>query len=149
MILNSKGKYLTRKKAMVNARWNPSYKSIHRCTKGIAFFATPHRDGKEVTLAQIFASIENTSLNHWKNSPLTQELANDFQSLPGDLGFISFYETLPLEKFSFRSFGRTKRLVSLGRSPTRTRAHRFSRLLISGPQQVLKGKGQWHWQQII
>ncbi|KAL9111404.1 MAG: hypothetical protein Q9187_007923, partial [Circinaria calcarea] len=94
------------KQALVRAMHGIAYESIHRSTRAIAFFGTPHRGGNRADLGRILASIavhltgsvKNNFLETLqKNSTGAADIHELFKEQAQGYRIVSFYETLPFK----------------------------------------------------
>lgn len=98
------------KKAIVNAYVSGDhYKSIHNTTRGVIFFATPHRGGHGATLGDHMAKIcravsgdvrNNVMEALRKDSMFASDINKDFarRARALDLRVLNFIESLPITK---------------------------------------------------
>ena len=89
------------KQALVEARIDPSYKCLKASTKGLAFFATPHRGGEGAGVAEAAANVcsaftgqpRNKLLESLKSKSLITELSSDqFRHQLNDYEVLSLIE---------------------------------------------------------
>ena len=97
------------KQALVEAKFDDSYKSLREVIYGIAFFGTPHHGGNFAKLGNIAAFIPKGILRNPSNSfteALKKDLLffntfiEDFRHQLKDYYILSFFETIPIGKLS-------------------------------------------------
>lgn len=96
------------KKALVRAKGSEIYENIQHMTRGIAFFATPHRGGgSHANLGRVIAGVVKTVTGNVKNSlmetlqhgsTIAQDIQEDFEQQAQAYQIVSFYETKPFRK---------------------------------------------------
>lgn len=97
---------LTVSQALVEAKLNDMYRNIREATRGLAFFATPHRGGNYAKLGDIAAKIARTVLKNQpntfldslqKDSLFSEDLQDDFRHQVENYSILSFFETRPMD----------------------------------------------------
>jgi protein SERAC1 len=89
------------------------YRHLKTATYGIVFLGTPHRGSKKANLATKFISIAKmrypgilteTIKSLQTNSRELEDLADNFRNMHSQFEIVSFYETIPKNKWGLVGF---------------------------------------------